>query len=97
MPIRALPRKPLLRGLCLAGLAALVLQTTQATAADPELERYKTAERIASEHLAKFDTLDFEVFTHQKWERFRRAMPRISSCTGLMDVRLKASTRISRI
>lgn len=73
MPIRPLLRKPLLRGLRMAGFAAIVLQTTQATAADPELERYKTAERIASEHIAKFDTLDFEVFTHQKWERFKES------------------------
>ena len=36
-----------------------------------ELERYRTAERIGQEHLKKFDTLDFDIYTNQKWERFK--------------------------
>jgi hypothetical protein len=34
-----------------------------------ELENYKTAERLAMQHLKTFDDLDFDVFTNQKWER----------------------------
>jgi predicted ester cyclase len=37
---------------------------------DPKLSRYEEAERIANDHLVKFDTLDFDVYTTQKWERF---------------------------
>ena len=33
-----------------------------------ELEKYKIAERLASEHIKTFDNLDFDVFTNQKWE-----------------------------
>jgi SnoaL-like polyketide cyclase len=56
-------------GLC-AGLAAF-LQLAVPAHAQTELEKYKTAERIASEHIAKFDTLDFDIYTNQKWERFK--------------------------
>jgi SnoaL-like polyketide cyclase len=41
--------------------------------ADSELARYKTAEKIAHTHLATFDTLDFDVFTNQKWERLHES------------------------
>lgn len=34
------------------------------------LARYQTAERIGQEQLAKFDTLDFDVYTNQQWDRF---------------------------
>lgn len=48
-------------------------QSVQTTSADAELEKYKTAERIASEQLKTFDTLDFDVFTNQKWERLHES------------------------
>lgn len=38
-----------------------------------ELDRYKTAERMASEHIAKFDNMDFDVFTNQKWDRLKES------------------------
>ena len=44
-----------------------------ATAADPTLENYKTAEKLANAHLVKFDTLDFDVFTNQKWDRLKES------------------------
>src|ERR1700730_15157329 len=71
MPILPLQRIPLLRGLCLAAFATFILQATQVKAANTELERYKTAERIGQEHLKQFDTLDFDIYTNQKWERFK--------------------------
>jgi len=42
-------------------------------AADPALERYRAAEKLAQVHIATFDTLDFDVFTNQKWERLRES------------------------
>src|SRR6266481_4847562 len=44
-----------------------------ATAADPTLENYKTAEKLANAHLVKFDTLDFDVFSNQKWDRLKES------------------------
>lgn len=35
-----------------------------------ELAQYKAAEKLGNAELAKFDTLDFDVYTNQKWERF---------------------------
>jgi hypothetical protein len=59
------------------GLAAVVaLSFAAATAAradSNELARYKKAEAIARAHIATFDTLDFDVFTHQKWDRLRES------------------------
>ena len=40
------------------------------TVSNPKLSHYEEAERIGNEHLAAFDTLDFDVYTNQKWERF---------------------------
>ena len=36
-----------------------------------ELSRYQNAEKLAKAHIATFDTLDFDVFTHQKWDRLK--------------------------
>jgi len=40
------------------------------TVSSTKLSQYQEAERIANNHLVKFDTLDFDVYTNQKWERF---------------------------
>ena len=40
------------------------------TVSSPKVSHYEEAERIGNEHLAAFDTLDFDVYTNQKWERF---------------------------
>lgn len=43
-------------------------------ASDAEaLARYQTAEKIAKEHLATFDNLDFDVFSNQKWDRLKES------------------------
>jgi SnoaL-like polyketide cyclase len=39
----------------------------------PKLEGYEAAEKLATEHIAKFDTLDFDVFTNQKWDRLQES------------------------
>jgi hypothetical protein len=57
----------------LAGLAA-----TPALAGDPATDaaallRFRTAEHIAAVHLKKFDTLDFDVFSNQKWDRLKES------------------------
>jgi hypothetical protein len=43
------------------------------TVSSPKLSQYEEAERIANNHLATFDTLDFDVYTHQKWDRLRES------------------------
>ena len=48
-----------------------VFAATPARSADAALTHYQTAERIGQEHLKKFDTLDFDIYTNQKWERFK--------------------------
>ena len=59
-----------------AGAVALILAVavaTTANAAGDELARYKAAEQLAAQHIATFDTLDFDVFTNQKWDRLRES------------------------
>jgi hypothetical protein len=51
---------------------ALVVGSPAHAAAD-ELARYHTAEKIAKAHIATFDTLDFDVFTNQKWDRLKES------------------------
>jgi hypothetical protein len=53
-------------------MTATVLATGTASA-ESELARYKTAEKIAKAHIATFDTLDFDVYTNQKWDRFHES------------------------
>lgn len=60
------------------GLIALLLISAPAlsqtsSTSQSELDRYKTAERMANAHIAKFDTLDFDVFSTQKWDRFKES------------------------
>ena len=59
------------------GLAALLacalVVVSPARTAEDELARYKTAETIAKAHIARFDTLDFDVFTNQKWDRLKES------------------------
>lgn len=42
-------------------------------AAEKRLSDYQTAEKLANAHLATFDTLDFDVFTNQKWDRLKES------------------------
>lgn len=54
--------------LSLLALAFAPLSTFAADA-NAALEKYQTAEKMAKEHLVKFDTLDFDVYSTQSWDR----------------------------
>jgi SnoaL-like polyketide cyclase len=56
-----------------AALVVMLSVSSQLHAQEKSLEQYKAAERIASERLATFDTLDFDVFTNQKWDRLKES------------------------
>jgi len=47
--------------------------TTTSTDMQMELERYKIAENLAKQHLQTFDELDFEMFTNQDWDGFKKS------------------------
>jgi len=55
------------------GIGYAIFHASNQSSAETELEKYKTAERIATEQLKTFDTLDFDVFTNQKWERLHES------------------------
>jgi hypothetical protein len=61
----------------LIALAAISLATASSASAkskaEIELETYRTAERIAQAHLKTFDTLDFDVFSNQRWDRLHES------------------------
>ena len=44
-----------------------------ANPADKQLKDYQAAERLVTEHLAAFDTLDYTVFTYQQWARLHES------------------------
>lgn len=73
-----------LAGLTLTATALPFIDTAQAeprttdtrptvTDAAGDLARFTAAERISSEHLKTFDTLDFEVFSNQRWDRLKES------------------------
>jgi len=53
--------------------SSLWLAACAAGTAGPKLARYEAAERTGAAHLTTFDTLDFDVFTHQKWGRLHES------------------------
>ena len=65
------------------GSASAIAQSTPApaTTADKamvpqllaELAKYRSAEKAVSKHITTFDNLDFDVFTHQKWDRLHES------------------------
>jgi SnoaL-like polyketide cyclase len=56
-----------------AAAFATILFASPAFADDAELNRYKEAEKLGEAHLATFDTLDFDVFTNQQWDRLKES------------------------
>lgn len=44
-----------------------------AMADNSELAKYKAAEATVKNRIAIFDTLDFDVYTHQKWDRLKES------------------------
>jgi hypothetical protein len=57
----------------LVAFAVACLATLPAHSADTELARYKQAEAIGKAHIAKFDRLDVDAFTNQKWDLFKES------------------------
>ncbi len=53
-----------------------MLLSAPVLAQEKTLEQYRAAEGIAAERLATFDTLDFDVFTNQKWDRLHESHAR---------------------
>ena len=47
--------------------SSLLLWTACATP-NQQLKQYQEREQVEDQHLKEFDTLDFDVFTHQKWD-----------------------------
>jgi hypothetical protein len=57
----------------LLALTAVLFATACATTSAPATSKYEAEEKLVNEHLATFDDLDFNVFTHQKWEELHRS------------------------
>jgi hypothetical protein len=57
----------------IAVLAVGCVATSPARSAEIELARYKQAEALGNAHIAIFDSLDFDVFTNQKWDRLKES------------------------
>lgn len=55
------------------GVAALASGVKAATAQEDRLSRYEEEAKAIAEHIAVFDTWDFEVFTQQQWERLHES------------------------
>lgn len=59
-----------LKTLTLATVAAASLAGAVIADDTTDLQNYREAEKIGLQHLETFDTLDFDAFTNQKWDRF---------------------------
>ena len=64
-PIRRRARFPVV----LASAGAVLLAASCARPVDPKLTKYEADEKAVEAHIVTFDVLDFDVFTHQKWDR----------------------------
>jgi hypothetical protein len=53
-------------------LAGLLLSACTPSV-DPKLAKYAADEKAVADRIAIFDTLDFDVYTHQKWERMKES------------------------
>lgn len=60
------------RGAACIAAAALFLMGAM-TSSNPKPVKHEAAERAVSAHIATFDTLDFDVFTNQKWDRLHES------------------------
>ena len=70
MPIPDLSR-PLARPA--AALIGAILLLLIAGAVDPRLAKYEREQATVRERIVTFDNLDFDVFTHQKWDRLKES------------------------
>lgn len=66
--------KNTLRLMAQTGVVVMAAALSSSAMADnAELARYQAAEKLAKAQIAKFDTLDFDVFTNQKWNRLHES------------------------
>lgn len=72
MSIRTRTTNRRARGAAFIALTAILL-TACGTTANPKLAQYETSEQAVNAHIATFDTLDFDVYTHQKWDRMKES------------------------
>jgi len=63
--------RPLARSAAALGGAILLLLI--AGAIDPRLAKYEREQAAVQERIVTFDNLDFDVFTHQKWDRLKES------------------------
>ena len=68
---------------------------TKPTNQPTNLEQYEAATKLAQEHLATFDTLDYDVFSGAEWTASKRAMPTTLQSIGRMAMPHMASISIS--
>jgi len=54
-------------------IMVMTMLSAVAVADNSELEKYQMAEKLAKAQIATFDTLDFVVFTNQKWDRLHES------------------------
>ena len=88
------PRRLALGAVLLALMAVLA---TGCTSSDGDaLAAYQAEEIATQQHIEAFDTLDFDVYSHQKWTGSTRATPPTSSSTGPTGTRRRASPSTSR-
>ena len=59
-----------------ACIAVAVMLFAGGTGANPKLSKCEAEERTVQARIATFDTLDFDVFTHQKWDRLHESHSR---------------------
>ena len=71
MSIRTATPISFARVACATG--AIFVLTSCARPVDPKLVQFEAAETAVNGHIVTFDTLDFDVFTHQKWDRLQES------------------------
>ena len=72
MPTRSVSASTIAHATAWAG-AAVVIVLLVGAAGDSKLAKYQADERGVKVHIATFDALDFDVFTHQRWDRLHES------------------------
>ena len=72
MYARTNTKNTLARATAYSALTGLLL-TACTLPVDPKLAKYQADEQTVVDHIAIFDTLDFDVYTHQKWDRLKES------------------------
>ncbi len=72
MSPRSETTRMLARGAAWIGATA-VLVTLCGAGSSSKLSKYEADERTVKAHIVTFDELDFDVFTHQKWDRLHES------------------------